>query len=207
MFLGEAMCIFVYLIKVRVKKPVEEFDSQGIKPKIPLWRILIPASLDFIATNISYVALNLLPSSVWQLSKGGAIITTAFFARLLVRRRLTRRKLLGCLLVVLGITVVGVSVVAFQGDHEEGVVTTQEEAIGIALVVGSLLFTGLQITYEERLFKMYTVDVFQMVGMEGVFGLGMNIVLVTILSFIANPWHRTSSPYMESVSDYFSGLG
>lgn len=74
--------------------------------------------------------------------------------------------------------------------------TTTEEAIGIALVVGSLLFTGLQVTYEEKLFRMYTVDVFQMVGMEGVFGLGMNAILVLVLSFIPNPWHRTSSPYM-----------
>lgn len=83
-----------------------------------MWLIAIPASLDFIATNISYVALNLLPSSVWQLSKGGSIITTALFARLIIKRRFTRLKLIGCLLVVMGITVVGVSVVAFQGEHE-----------------------------------------------------------------------------------------
>lgn len=87
-----------------------------------MWLIALPASLDFIATNISYIALNMLSSSVWQLLKGGSIVTAAIFVRLIIKQRFTRLKLIGCILTVVGITVVGVSVVAFQNNQDEGIV-------------------------------------------------------------------------------------
>jgi drug/metabolite transporter (DMT)-like permease len=189
MFLGEALCLIVYMVKLRTNRINDEYTTMGVKPRIPVWLIAIPASLDFVASNISYFALNMIPSSVWQLSKGGAIITTAIFTRILLKRILTKRRIFGCVLATVGITIVGLSVVIFS-DADAKEYVPHEEAIGIAMVIGSLVFTGLQICYEERLFRQYTLDVFQLVGMEGIFGLAMNVVLVVVFMFLKCPWEE-----------------
>jgi drug/metabolite transporter (DMT)-like permease len=100
----------------------------GKKPKVPIWLITIPAFLDFIASNVSYFALNLIPSSVWQLSKGGAIITTAIFTRILLKRILTKRRIFGCALATVGITVVGLSVVLFSDPDSKAYPFTKKSS-------------------------------------------------------------------------------
>lgn len=180
----------------------------GKKPKVPIWLITIPAFLDFIASNVSYFALNLIPSSVWQLSKGGAIITTAIFTRILLKRILTKRRIFGCALATVGITVVGLSVVLFS-DPDSKTYPVHEEIIGIVMVIGSLVFTGLQICYEERMFRQYAMDVFQLVGLEGIFGLAMNLALVVAFTFISCPFDEAKCggiQYLESFVLYFQQL-
>lgn len=208
MFLGEALCILVFFGKLRANRINDEYSPMGKKPKVPVWLIAIPAFLDFVASNVSYFALNLIPSSVWQLSKGGAIITTAIFTRILLKRILTRRKVVGCVLATVGITIVGLSVVLFS-DSDNKSYPVHEEIIGIAMVIGSLVFTGLQICYEERMFRLYTMDVFQLVGMEGIFGLGMNLALVVAFVFIRCPFEEAKCggvQYLESFVLYFQQL-
>jgi len=79
--------------------------------------IAVPAFLDFVASNVSYFALNMITISIWQLSKGGAIITTAIFTRILLRTTLTKRRIVGCVLATVGITVASLSNIIFwQGD-------------------------------------------------------------------------------------------
>lgn len=68
--------------------------------------IIIPAFLDFIASNLSYVGLALISSSVWQISKGGVIIMTAIFSRIFLKKKLTAVKTFGCVFALLGITLV-----------------------------------------------------------------------------------------------------
>jgi len=75
--------------------------------------------------------------------------------------------------------------------------------------MGSLVFTGLQNCYEELLFRKYSVDVFQLVGMEGIFGLAMNLSLVLIFTFIPCPWDASKcggGAYLESLRLYFKQL-
>jgi len=117
MFLGQALCIFVYLFRLYTNRIVGDYSPMGKKPKVPIRLILIPAFLDFLPANVSYFALNMIPSSVWQVSKGGSIITTAIFTRILLKRVLNKRRVIGCVLASLGITVVGLSIAVF-GDKD-----------------------------------------------------------------------------------------
>lgn len=96
-----------------------------MKPPVPILLIIIPAALDFLASNISYFALNMIPSSVWQLSKGGAIITTAIFTRILLKKMFTKQRLLGCAFATIGITIVGLSVVLYPSSKTHEEFTTQ----------------------------------------------------------------------------------
>ena len=108
---------------------------------------MIPAFLDFIASNLAYVGLTLISSSVWQISKGGVIIMTAIFSRIFLKKILATSKILGCLFALVGITLVQVvSVLYSTGDQTDH--TTGETIFGILIVIVSLVFTGLQFVYE-----------------------------------------------------------
>jgi uncharacterized membrane protein len=77
-----------------------------MKQKCPWYLPLIPGVFDALSTLLAYVALNLTPASVWQISRGGVIVTTAFFSFLCLKKKLTRSSLIGCILAFLGITIV-----------------------------------------------------------------------------------------------------
>jgi hypothetical protein len=48
----------------------------------------------------------------------------------------------------------------------------------------SLIFNGFFYAYEQFLFKKHSINPMQMVGFEGIFGMTIILVIVTILSFI-----------------------
>lgn len=80
--------------------------------------MIIPTFLDFVASNLSYVGLTLISSSVWQISKGGVIIMTAIFSRVFLKKKLTLIKGLACLLALIGITLVQIITVVYSGGEE-----------------------------------------------------------------------------------------
>jgi drug/metabolite transporter (DMT)-like permease len=57
-----------------------------------------------MATLLSYIALNMISSSVWQISRGGNIITTAILSKLLLKRKFNKTAVIGCVMAFLGIT-------------------------------------------------------------------------------------------------------
>jgi len=64
--------------------------------------------MDMLSTLFSYMALNMVDSSVWQISRGGVIVTTAILSRFFLKRKFTSRAVLGCVLAFIGITSVQV---------------------------------------------------------------------------------------------------
>ena len=94
------------------------------KPKVPKYLIIIPAFLDFIASNLSYVGLTLISSSVWQISKGGVIVMTAIFSRIFLKKKSTVVKTLGCVFALLGITLVEVVTVLYADGDDNSHSTT-----------------------------------------------------------------------------------
>jgi uncharacterized membrane protein len=80
--------------------------------------MIIPTFLDFVASNLSYVGLTLISSSVWQISKGGVIVMTAIFSRVFLKKKLTLIKGLACLLALIGITLVQIITVLYSGSEE-----------------------------------------------------------------------------------------
>lgn len=67
---------------------------------------IIPGLFDTLASMLAYISLNLIAGSVWQISRGGVIITTAIFSRIFLSKKFTNSSILGCFLAFLGITIV-----------------------------------------------------------------------------------------------------
>ena len=78
MFIGEMIVGIPYLM-TRNKPTKDEFYGYKKEPA-PVWLLLFPAIMDLLASLLSYIALNMVASSVWQISRGGVIITTAIFS-------------------------------------------------------------------------------------------------------------------------------
>ena len=64
--------------------------------------------LDLVASLLSYISLTILASSIWQIIKGGVILTTLFSNRFIYGIRPGKNGYLGCFLGFLGIAIVGV---------------------------------------------------------------------------------------------------
>jgi hypothetical protein len=123
------------------------------KKKATFLQAFWPAVFDLLATLFSYLALNTVDSSVWQMSKGGVIVTTAILSKLLLKRVFTNRAILGCSLAFIGIT--GVQAVAVLSANSQTNLTTQGELIGLALLFISIFFNSFGLIIEKKVFDQY----------------------------------------------------
>ena len=67
--------------------------------------------------------------------------------------------------------------------------------IGYVLMLISLIFNGFFYAYEQFLLKKHSINPMQMVGYEGVFGMGIILVVTTILSFITCTFNEKACVY------------
>jgi len=101
--------------------------------------------MDLLSTLLSYIALNMVDSSVWQISRGGNIITTALLSRFFLKRTFSPTSILGCFLAFLGITSVQVVAVVTHSNTSSQDLTIQ--IIGIVLLVASIIFNSCGLVY------------------------------------------------------------
>lgn len=93
--------------------------------------------MDLMASLLSYIALNMVASSVWQISRGGVIITTAIFSFFFLKKKFERNAILGCFIAFVGIT--GVEVIAVVSASSS---TQDSQILGVMLLLASLIFNG-----------------------------------------------------------------
>jgi hypothetical protein len=58
------------------------------------------------------------------------------------------------------------------------------EIVGYALLIISLFLNGFQFAYEEGIFEQYHIEPVKMVGIEGLFGLSVNIAMIAVFTFV-----------------------
>ena len=112
-----------------------------MKEQAPEKYILFPAVMDLLSTLFSYTALNMVDSSVWQISRGGNIITTALLSICFLKRVFSRGALLGCFLAFLGITSVQIVAIAYSSSSESQ--SLQSQIIGTVLLILSIIFNSM----------------------------------------------------------------
>jgi len=42
--------------------------------------------MDLLSSALAYISLNLIAGSVWQISRGGVIVTTAIFSKIFLKK-------------------------------------------------------------------------------------------------------------------------
>jgi drug/metabolite transporter (DMT)-like permease len=76
--------------------------------------LAIPAISDFITSTLQLVALNFISGSVYQILRGGSIVTTFIFSIVFLKIKVKRCQIIGAGLSLIGIIIVGISNVAFK---------------------------------------------------------------------------------------------
>jgi drug/metabolite transporter (DMT)-like permease len=76
--------------------------------------LVIPALCDFITSTLHYIALNFVSGSIYQMMRGGTIVTTFVFSITILKIKVQPKMIIGSSLAVIGVVVVGVSNLMFS---------------------------------------------------------------------------------------------
>ena len=91
MFLGEALCMVVYLIKKYLDNRSNALNKRQI-PKKNSWAssfvFAIPATLDMTGTGIMNAGLCLVDASVFQMLRSAVVVFTALLSILILKKKL-----------------------------------------------------------------------------------------------------------------------
>eukprot|EP00818_Percolomonas_sp_WS_P006465 CAMPEP_0117450268 /NCGR_PEP_ID=MMETSP0759-20121206/8378_1 /TAXON_ID=63605 /ORGANISM="Percolomonas cosmopolitus, Strain WS" /LENGTH=378 /DNA_ID=CAMNT_0005242779 /DNA_START=136 /DNA_END=1272 /DNA_ORIENTATION=- len=198
MFVGEYACLFAHYLsvlivsgvyKLRQKKSEEDFkdivEEQTAKKPVqehanPLvfW---IPAICDLSGTTLLNIGLFFTYASVYQMLRGSVVIFNAIFACIFLKQRLGFHHWFGIVLIVAGLTTVGLSSVLYTSSGSAG---ARNPLLGDALVVVACILQAVQFVVEEKFVAKYDAAPLECVGWEGFFGLSMTLVFLFVLYFI-----------------------
>lgn len=143
--------------------------------------LAIPATCDVCGTTLMFVALIMVPASVYQMMRGLIVPITALFSVVFLKRKQYRHHITGIVLIISGVFFVGyVSVAGSKSDSSDG----GSELFGIFLLIVSQCFTGTMFIVEEKLLSDYYLEPFQIVGTEGMWGLVCYIMLLPIMQLV-----------------------
>jgi drug/metabolite transporter (DMT)-like permease len=198
MFLGMVIVLGIHFINVMMRKPKKGDDIQAHllesatkKPAVKeatFWQasklIAIPAILDLIATALCFVGILYNSASVFQMLRGSMIIFSACLSVIFLRKKLHSYHWAGVGICCLAIVLVGYS--NMMASSAAGATSTSipqsKVVFGMALIVLGQVIQASQVVLEEKLLRGYTIEPFQIVGMEGVWGsLAMLLVFFPIL--------------------------
>ena len=150
MFFGEMLCLPVYFCIVRSRNKDESPSSPNTRlaEKIKLKQtnnpfiLGCPAFLDFFGSTIMFVALALVPASIYQMMRGFIVVIACFFSILLLKKKYFRHHWLGVILVTGGIIMVGIAA-AIWGKPEKGK-GGSSIIVGIILLIVAQFFAATQ---------------------------------------------------------------
>lgn len=123
MFLGEILALVFYFLH-KAKNPegyasrAKAAQEEGKQLEFNRLKFAIPALCDVMGSNLQLFALNFIAGSVYQMMRGGTIITTFIFSLIILKMKAQRFQIVGSALAFIGIAVVGVSAMVFSSPQQ-----------------------------------------------------------------------------------------
>jgi len=219
MFIGETFCFIALYVQMilesykegkQVDRPLavgrtptddSETEDEYVPPQQELtgWKVLlfwIPTLCDIFGTTLMNVGLIYTSASVYQMLRGAVVLFTGSFSVIFLKRRLLPYHWFSLFLVVLGVTIVGLSSILFPPPRSAdvdasttGLFSVPFALIGVIFVLFAQIFTASQFVIEEKLVETYNVGPLRAVGLEGIFGL-TTIIFGTIVMYYTYGIHH-----------------
>ncbi|PWN35915.1 uncharacterized protein FA14DRAFT_104563, partial [Meira miltonrushii] len=155
----------------------------------------MPALCDICGTTLMNVGLLFTPVSIYQMTRGALVLWVGIFSVIFLHRQLHLFQWLCLMLVMLGVSIVGLSgsvlnqdtspsslITSGKGDEE--LPQTVGALLGVLLILFAQLFTASQFVLEEKIMGRYSVEPLLAVGMEGIFGLVTTLAAQVALHFL-----------------------
>ncbi|RNF04694.1 putative solute carrier family 35 member F6-like isoform X1 [Trypanosoma conorhini] len=195
MFVSESLSLGVLGVLLLVKRYVlRQAIVRGKDVALPcnpiVW--MLPAGADFVASILQNTGLVLTYASVYQMLRGAVVLFVGLLSRIWLGRRFTRVECVGMAFVAVGLTLVGLSSVLSHSSTGASN-ANRNPILGNLLIVLAQVLHAYQGVCEERLVKLYRVHPLQMVGTEGVYGVGMALMLLAVLQLLP------SSPFQHNI--------
>lgn len=213
MFIGEALCIFMYMgEKAYLKKTygsIEESPgmknarTQGLRTDINPLLMAIPMMCDSTATALLMIAYINIPASIAQMMGGFVVFIVAILSIIFLGRRFFRHHWLGLMLVFVGIALVATAALTDKGGSE----TDGNITLGVILMVFSIIVQGTQFIVEEKLLGSYYLSPFKVVGWEGITGCFLWCILLIIFQFIPCTSEVCNNGKVENTKVAFEFIG
>jgi drug/metabolite transporter (DMT)-like permease len=200
MFLGMVIVLGIHFTNVLLRKSkkkdhevhlLEAASKKQAVKEASFWEasklIAVPAILDLLATALCFVGILYNSASVFQMLRGSMIIFSACLSVLVLRKKLHAYHWTGVGICCLAIVLVGYSnMMAAAGSVVTASTVPQSKVVfGMALIIIGQVIQASQVVLEEKLLRGYTIEPFQIVGMEGVWGsLAMLLVFFPALYLI-----------------------
>ena len=187
MFIGETMCLIYYAVQIQMDKKkygtrgmnpeIIEARKAGLKTTINPFLLAIPASWDCVASAMVYTAYINLPLSVAEMMNGGLVFLVAIASIIFLRKSFYRHHWVSMFVIVTGVILVSLS--SLLKSHFESKII-----LGVVLMFSALWIQTWQFLVEETLLRNYKLSPLKVIGLEGVFGMSIYIVFLTIAYFI-----------------------
>lgn len=107
--------------------------------------LAIPAISDLITSTLQYVALNFVTGSVYQMMRGGTIVSTFLFSIVFLKMKAQKNQIAGSALALIGVFIVGASSLIFTKSSGSG---SDMQVVGYILLIASLFTNGFQFVFE-----------------------------------------------------------
>ena len=189
MFMGESLCIFVYLYqKYRI---VQEYGSvmaspgmrkaveEGMKTDINPLLFAIPMLCDASASTLLLIGYINIPASIVMMLGGFIVLIVAIMSMIFLGAKQYRHHWLGISFIFVGIGMVAATALTSKDGN-----ANKNPVLGIGMMIGSILIQGCQYIIEEKLLGSYYLNPMKVVGWEGITGLTLFSILLPILQFI-----------------------
>ena len=208
MFVGETLCMLVFRLHLRFSKrdAVSGKSVEDTALPFPTHIFAVPALCDMLSAGMMLAGLNFTYVSTVQMLGGSTVFFTRTCAQLslgsltrgttalalttqrdavvlsvvFLRRHIAAFQWSAVCLNLLGTVVVGLASV-LGPTHP---VQAPNPLLGAVLVISGLFLAAVQGVLEEKFVGQYKVPALQAVGWEGVWGLGMIIVVMAIGYYI-----------------------
>lgn len=204
-FIGEYLTLLIYGIAQSNKRKQEEHfydlvdtaENQGKSLHLSKFLMAIPSFFDTVGSILQLVATQLLPASVIQMLRGGVIIFTSIFSRIILGRIVHRHQIFGLSICLVGFVLVGIASIVAPTDPTVINANTGVGGIvlGLVLSVTSIICFGLQFIVEEKIQMTNEIPPMRMIGLEGLFGVLFMLMWINLSHFIPCPSQSLCNVY------------
>ena len=195
MFIGEMFSLIGYIVTMIQKKQKEKskINDESLitdgsedngnqheppKPEASNFIFASTAMCDLCATTLNTFGITYLSPSIYQMFRGFELLFIMLFSKIFLGNHIYRHHALGVGSVITGLFCVGLTAVLYKGAN------TKNPYVGMLFLFCAQFFSSTQYTIQEKLVKSYSVNSFQLVGFEGLWGALMYTLILFIFQHV-----------------------
>lgn len=184
MFWAEFSLLPIYAIRRILSQRRRRLKGKPPKPgsQVSPFVFILPAACDLLGSGFLCVGTLFVPAAVASMVRGSMVIFSALMSVLFLKKHLLVFHYLALLITTAGLGLVSYAAIRDAGEQAQG--GTKQTLLGITIIMIGVLCNAFQMVFEEYLLSGAKASAQLVVGLEGMWGVMMNGILLVVLSFL-----------------------